>query len=63
VWPRNGADAVRINQEIGSIGRKEKLDIAARFIEDLESSTSSKGSAIKKEEGREVQNFRPWEKG
>jgi hypothetical protein len=47
VWPRNGADAVRINQEIGSIGRKEKLDIAAQSVEDLERSRNSKETAIK----------------
>jgi hypothetical protein len=42
---------MRINQEIGSAGRTENLDIAARFIEDLESSNSSKGSGIKKGRG------------
>ena len=59
---RKGADAMRINQEPGFVGRTEKLDIPAEFIKDLQSYRNSTRSGIKSEKGHEAQNFRPGKK-
>ena len=57
VCPINGADAMRINQDVGSIGKK--LDIAALSVENLELSHEATGSAIKKTRARKYRTSGP----
>ena len=57
-----GADAMRINEELGFVGGAEKWDIAAQFIKELKSYRTSTRTGIKREKDQEVRNSWPWKK-